>query len=228
MVSAVMASRQFFKIWYFLTLYHLSVHPKLIQYLIKYISKLNGHKERPNERDRQKAGCHVRLSLPCHLPSIRLSRLSTFKLFRQRLATADSTDQLADGAGSGTVEELKTRIKDYIADPSNANIAENSRFTALFHAKGKARAALPPKPSSKARSPTPTLSATPIAGPSSGQLFNIYPYPPHGTYNNFSQLHYANPSSSSSVNNHHPTSTYFSNPVIDSNNHYYHHYFPNH
>ena len=62
MVSAVMASRQFFKIGYFLTLYHISTIPKLIQYLIKYISKLNGHMKRPTSEIVKKLdvtpGCH--------------------------------------------------------------------------------------------------------------------------------------------------------------------------
>ncbi|KAF8834857.1 hypothetical protein BDN67DRAFT_914086, partial [Paxillus ammoniavirescens] len=38
----------------------------------------------------------------------------------------------------GTVEELKMRIKNYIADPTHAaNIAQNPRFSGLFLAVGK-------------------------------------------------------------------------------------------
>ena len=43
----------------------------------------------------------------------------------------------------GTVEELKTRIKHYIADPSHADIALNPRFSALFQTTGKTSARNP-------------------------------------------------------------------------------------
>jgi hypothetical protein len=46
--------------------------------------------------------------------------------------------------GVGTVEELKTRIKGYLADPSHVDIAQNPRFSALFQVSGKTCARNPP------------------------------------------------------------------------------------
>ncbi|KAF8837822.1 hypothetical protein BDN67DRAFT_1004716 [Paxillus ammoniavirescens] len=47
----------------------------------------------------------------------------------------------------GTVEELKTRIKNYIADPTHAaDIAQNPRFSGLFLGVGKSRTKNPAAP----------------------------------------------------------------------------------
>ena len=91
---------------------------------------------------------------------------------------------------NGTVEELKTCIKDYLANPVNANIAKNPHFTTLFHAKGKghALAALPPNLANPARvwSPTPAPSTLTSLAHSlnvySSHTYHSYPYSTYVRY----------------------------------------------
>ena len=88
---------------------------------------------------KKKADGEVRLSqIEQDIRSKMFDSLSTFR-------RKDDYITLAGALGisrEGTVEELKTRIKDYLADPSHADIAQNPRFAALFQAGVKARTRL--------------------------------------------------------------------------------------
>ncbi|KAG6373119.1 hypothetical protein JVT61DRAFT_6721 [Boletus reticuloceps] len=62
----------------------------------------------------------------------------------QSLSTLRCKDDFITLAGAlgishdGTIEELRNRIKNYIRDPANVDIANNPRFVALFHGSGRA------------------------------------------------------------------------------------------
>jgi hypothetical protein len=66
--------------------------------------------------------------------------LSTFRRKDDYITLAGALGISRDG----TVEELKTRIKGYLADPSHVDIAQNPRFSALFQVSGKTCARNPP------------------------------------------------------------------------------------
>ncbi|KIJ13527.1 hypothetical protein PAXINDRAFT_100625 [Paxillus involutus ATCC 200175] len=75
------------------------------------------------------------------------------KVFDAPLSSFRRKDEYITLAGAlgisqdGTVEELKTRIKNYIADPTHAaDIAQNPRFSGLFLAVGKSRTKNPTAP----------------------------------------------------------------------------------
>ncbi|KAF8474501.1 hypothetical protein DFH94DRAFT_806413 [Russula ochroleuca] len=56
---------------------------------------------------------------------------------QQLLADVRRPKRLAGALGISAVDKSKTRIKDYLVDPSHADIVHNPRFSALFQAAGK-------------------------------------------------------------------------------------------
>ena len=111
---------------------------------------MKGQRQRSKrkQRQRQQAGKKKTeddewlTQIECDIQDKTFNALSTFHCKDDCITLAGTLGISHDG----TVEELKTCIKDYLANPANANSTENPHFTALFHAKGKghALAALPP------------------------------------------------------------------------------------
>ncbi|KIK72593.1 hypothetical protein PAXRUDRAFT_180380 [Paxillus rubicundulus Ve08.2h10] len=120
---------------------------------------------------KRKVDDEVRLTqIECDIRSKTFDTLTTFR-------RKDDYIMLAGALGiskDGTIEELKTRIREYLSDPSHADIAQNSRFAALFNAsnKGKTRQARHPPVDQE---PPPSLVQA--APPSASVGVPASPYP---------------------------------------------------
>ncbi|KAG1878123.1 hypothetical protein DFJ58DRAFT_740683 [Suillus subalutaceus] len=104
----------------------------------------------------------------------------------------------------GTVEELRTRIKEFLTDAANQHFADNPRFAALFQTgktrsknKNLATASSTGQASSGASQDNDATSSNTsgthfFTPPASAHSFNPY-YPPHFTNQPYFHQFYANP-----------------------------------
>ncbi|KIK74285.1 hypothetical protein PAXRUDRAFT_20033 [Paxillus rubicundulus Ve08.2h10] len=104
-------------------------------------------------------------------------RSEAAKQAKRKVDNEDDYITLAGALGiskDGTVEELKTRIREYLSDPSHADIAQNSRFAALFNASNKGKTCRARHPPVDQEPPPSLVQAAP---PSASVGVPASPYP---------------------------------------------------
>ncbi|KAG1877457.1 hypothetical protein F4604DRAFT_2002696 [Suillus subluteus] len=140
---------------------------------------------------------HSHTQIECDVKSKMFDALSTLRCKDDFIAVAGALKISRDR----TIEELRTRIKEFLADAANQHFANNPRFAALFQTHSKTKNLTTASSTGQASSGSSqdndaTSSNTSgthfFTPPASAHSFNPY-YPPHFTNQPYFHQFYANP-----------------------------------